>query len=190
MNDRMLYFAYGSNLHRDQMEARCPDAVRKGRAVLADHRLVFRGVADVEPAAGEQVVGGLWQISRRDLAALDRYEGYPTLYDRREVRVTTARLGDVTAIVYVMRDDDAQMLPSRYYLDTITEGYRHFSLPLGELRAAVARAGEWLLDHGIREVVEDGKRCRTPRQVAAQVVPITAGMSPATRREYEMGGTR
>ena len=70
----MLYFAYGSNLHRADMLARCPAALPLGRARLPDHALVFRSWADVAPAPGRAVVGGLWRITPACAAALDAYE--------------------------------------------------------------------------------------------------------------------
>lgn len=73
---RHLYFAYGSNLCVRQMARRCPDAADPRPAVLADHDWLInqRGVATVEPLAGNQVHGVLWQISDGDLATLDSAE--------------------------------------------------------------------------------------------------------------------
>ena len=44
----MLYFAYGSNLNKQQMSIRCPKAKALGAAYIVGWRLVFRGVADIE----------------------------------------------------------------------------------------------------------------------------------------------
>ena len=43
-----LYLAYGMNTNIDQMASRCPGSVSIGRVDIPDHRLVFRGVADIE----------------------------------------------------------------------------------------------------------------------------------------------
>lgn len=74
---RHLYFAYGSNLCARQMAQRCPDAADPRPAVLADHDWLInqRGVATVEPLAGNQVHGVVWRISDGDLATLDSAEG-------------------------------------------------------------------------------------------------------------------
>ena len=42
MNEKTLYFAYGSNLNLDQMARRCPDAEPVGRVRLDGYRLAFR----------------------------------------------------------------------------------------------------------------------------------------------------
>ena len=39
-----LYIAYGSNLHKQQMEKRCPDAVPHAVGTLNGWELVYRGV--------------------------------------------------------------------------------------------------------------------------------------------------
>ena len=51
------YVAYGSNLNREQMAHRCPDAKLVGTGMLSNYEMVFRGnksnaVATVEPKKG------------------------------------------------------------------------------------------------------------------------------------------
>jgi gamma-glutamylcyclotransferase (GGCT)/AIG2-like uncharacterized protein YtfP len=83
----MLYFAYGSNLDQRQMRARCPGSRHVGRALLEGHRLVFTrwsearkgGVASLLPAPDQEVWGALYDITEKDLAALDAAEGYDPL---------------------------------------------------------------------------------------------------------------
>lgn len=135
---RWNYFAYGSNLNFEGMAGRCADAVPAGTATLEGWALTFRGVADIERAAGKLTHGALWGISDRDLERLDRYEGYPSLYRRRLVSV---RVGErvVGALTYVM-DDDYRGLPSPYYYETIERGYEQWDLPHFALEEAAVRA--------------------------------------------------
>ena len=47
----MLYFAYGSNLHQEQMKKRCSGCKYLKKYVLKDYQLTFRSelcVADIE----------------------------------------------------------------------------------------------------------------------------------------------
>ena len=91
---RTRYFAYGSNLDPGQMRRRCPTAVPIGPARLLGWRLVFGGhsrawggpVATLVRGAGDRVAGLLYELSRADLAELDRFEGHPLLYQRRRLR--------------------------------------------------------------------------------------------------------
>ena len=117
---KYLYFAYGSNLHVEQMGGRCPGAEGVSPAVLEGWRLVERGYADIEPAEGACVHGALYLITDDDLAALDLYEGYPEFYLRREVTVTDPSGAAHAALVYLMTDRYKKGLENQPY----TEGYR------------------------------------------------------------------
>ena len=144
----MLYFAYGSNLDRDQMRRRCPGHTVVGLGELRDHRLTFPltshdwggGVASVGVAHGSSVWGMVYDLTDEDLAALDRYEGYQgpgdqhSLYDRESVTVQLVRADDgsfarrLRALIYLARPANPSP-PSRRYLDTIVTGARDFRLP-------------------------------------------------------------
>jgi phage replication-related protein YjqB (UPF0714/DUF867 family) len=126
---RHLYFAYGSNLCVRQMARRCPDATDPRPAVLSDHDWLInqRGVATVEPFAGNQVHGVLWQVSDHDLASLDSAEGVPVRYRRDELTVHTDD-GPLPAWVYI--DHRVTPGPPRPgYLQKILEGAVHHGLP-------------------------------------------------------------
>jgi hypothetical protein len=75
-----LYFAYGSNMSRAPMRARCPTAREAGTATLADHRLIITsdGYASIVPEPGGIVHGLLWRLAPRDVAALNAYESLDT----------------------------------------------------------------------------------------------------------------
>lgn len=128
---RKLYFAYGSNLNKDQMQMRCPDAKPLGKLMLADWRLVFRGVADIEPCEDGILPIGLWSITDDCEAALDVYEGFPRLYRKKYFNIKGKRY-----MTYVMNHDHISP-PSKGYADTIREGYNNFRLPLGFLDEAI-----------------------------------------------------
>src|SRR5258708_4333711 len=88
----MFYFAYGSNMHFDQMRDRCPSAHFEFIARLADHRLAFTryskkrecGAADNLPCVGAEVWGVVFQIDDLDIGTLDKSEGYKPGRDRTE----------------------------------------------------------------------------------------------------------
>jgi len=75
-----LYFAYGSNMSRAPMRARCPAAREVATATLAGHRLIITsdGYASVVPAPGGLVHGLVWRLTPRDVAALNAYESLET----------------------------------------------------------------------------------------------------------------
>ena len=122
------YFAYGSNLDVEQMKVRCPNSEMIGKVSLPNWRLVFRGVADIEPFTGSQVEGGIWKISESDEVALDNYEVYPSLYIKNYFACSID-----TEVVEVMfyqmtHTYDGTQAPNRHYYDTILRGYHQFGL--------------------------------------------------------------
>ncbi len=108
------------------MQWRCPNAVPLGVFTLQGYKLVFRFYADIIPASGQSVKGGLWKISEQDEKALDRYEGYPTLYEKCYER-------DI--MFYRMLDDTYDLeMPSLGYLQGMLEGMENFGFsPLEDL---------------------------------------------------------
>lgn len=138
-NERRNYLAYGSNLNKEQMAKRCPDAEILGTATLEGYELVFRdGVANIEPMEGSSVPVLLWSITPRCEAALNRYEGYPWLY--RQESVTVELNGDpVEAMVYIMNEGKSCEKPSLPYYSIIREGYNECGFDLRILNHAVDR---------------------------------------------------
>lgn len=144
-----LYFAYGSNMSRRQMHARCPDHECLGIAVLKDHALCFPrhspirncGVAGLEETQGAEVWGVVYRLHDRDLAALDRREGYDPAkspYENRYNRTTILVLMGGEAfecLTYFARPEPGAHVPSADYLRTIIEGAEENSLPQHYVRA-------------------------------------------------------
>jgi gamma-glutamylcyclotransferase (GGCT)/AIG2-like uncharacterized protein YtfP len=134
-----LYFAYGSNLHREKMKFRCPDSVPVSNAVLEGYRLTFRGnylgggVADILPCEGDCIQGALYKISYSDLAHLDKYEVYPTLYKRYEVDVVNEHGETIKAFVYRMNPEFAAAPPSEEYFQTIIQGFHDWNIDTEKL---------------------------------------------------------
>ena len=132
----MKYFAYGSNLNARQMQQRCPGARRLFSARLPNYTLIFTagsrahagGTATIRLQKGEQVLGGVYEIGERDLLSLDRYEGYPTVYDRMSVVVFNDLGEAVEAFTYYKKGRGPEEQPSQEYLKLIREGYRDWGL--------------------------------------------------------------
>jgi gamma-glutamylcyclotransferase (GGCT)/AIG2-like uncharacterized protein YtfP len=132
----MNYFAYGSTLNSKHMATLCPRAKRKCMAVLPNYKLIFTGwsrtwgggIASVKPAGGQKVPGAVYEISEGCLRALDKYKGYPSSYNRRNIMVFTD-LGDaIEAIIYIKLDQTKETQPSQKYLLAIKEGYKSWDI--------------------------------------------------------------
>lgn len=135
----MLYFAYGSNLNKDAMSRRCPDAEALGELFLSDARLIFRGVADCIEEPGATCPGGVWQITPACERALDRYEGVASGFYSK-VYVPIIGVPGEDSLMYYVMNSTGIMPPTRGYLSTIEQGYRDFGLPLADLKAAVKQS--------------------------------------------------
>ncbi len=139
-----LYAAYGSNLNLRQMSVRCPDAIPVGKAMLKDWQLTFRGVATLEPNADAETPVGIWKITPKDEAALDRYEGYPRLY-RKEFADIVLNGVKVKAMLYLMNDGLPSM-PTKWYLDAIAQGYEDVGLDTVHLTKALEHTQKRMTD--------------------------------------------
>ncbi len=134
--DKRYYLAYGSNLNVEQMRYRCPTARIIGTAVIEDYRLLFKGsqtgsYLTIEPTEGASVPVGVWSVTEDDEHRLDRYEGYPSFYYKKELPVTitgirTGKQRTRQCFVYIMHEDRPLGLPSNAYLETCCEGYMDF----------------------------------------------------------------
>ena len=126
----MYYFAYASNLNRNQMAQRAPDSKPRFIATLPNFKITFTtrsgrqdGVVSIAPHRGEKVIGAVYDISERDLKRLDGYEDYPTVYDRRKVNVWTETNESIESITYIKINQSQEATPSSEYLAIIKQGY-------------------------------------------------------------------
>jgi hypothetical protein len=136
MRTLMLHFAYGSNMSRALMQARCPDARALGTAALSGWRFVIGpdGYASVSKQPGRRVYGVLWRLSARDLAAVNAYESIQSgLYLLRTLPVQDGKRS-TPALVYVARRQ-GQGIPRPGYLDAVIEAALDWSLPPAYVRS-------------------------------------------------------
>ena len=141
-----LYLAYGSNLNISQMQYRCPDARVAGTAVLSGWRLMFKGsltgnYLTIEQDEGSAVSVGVWEVSAQDERNLDRYEGFPHLYYKKELSVMmrekeSGMIRPVKAFVYIMHEDRKLGCPAESYMERCREGYEAFGFDTAVLDEA------------------------------------------------------
>lgn len=141
-----LYVAYGSNLNKQQMKGRCPDAKFVGTGVIENYELQFKGSlygahATIAPQEGSSVPVGLWTIQSRDESRLDMYEGYRKTgyryYDKEQVRVNLSNGGSVIGMVYIMDQKMDFGQPTPGYYETVKEGYDDCGLDQSVLEQAL-----------------------------------------------------
>jgi|KBSMisStandDraft_5_1062788.scaffolds.fasta_scaffold165779_4 gamma-glutamylcyclotransferase (GGCT)/AIG2-like uncharacterized protein YtfP len=136
----ILYAAYGANTNREHMRTRCPTATYVGNCTLHDFALVFRGVADVIDARGEETVCALWEIQPKDERALDTFEGFPFHYTKRYARIQY-RGQSRLVMFYVMAGNRRDVHePPQSYEQTLRAGYRQCAMPERQITRAVRTA--------------------------------------------------
>lgn len=148
--EKRYYIAYGSNLNIRQMRMRCPSARLIGTSTLEDYELLFKGsktgaYLTVEKKDGSSVPVGVWEVSTEDEKALDRYEGYPNFYYKKELTlpitgIKTGKVRNRRVFVYIMHEERAIGVPSVFYMQTCMEGYDNFGFDRSLLVDAYLKA--------------------------------------------------
>lgn len=131
------YFAYGSNMDPDQMEKRCPAAVRVTRASLSGYRFLIntRGVATLHKEKGAIVYGLIYRITPECERSLDKFEGVVKgLYGKHLAQCHSLRRRALrVCLTYI--DPDPYTGPARPgYMDKILRGAYLAQLPTPYIR--------------------------------------------------------
>ena len=150
--EKRYYIAYGSNLNVRQMTMRCPTARIIGTSEIHNYRLLFKGsktgsYLTIEPEKGCSVPVAVWSVTDEDEWALDRYEGFPSFYYKKELElpITGIKTGKVRrrkVFVYIMHEDRPFGIPSSFYMRTCAEGYRYFGFDVQTLLEAFTYSQE------------------------------------------------
>lgn len=133
---KRYYIAYGSNLNVKQMKMRCPGATILGTTKLKNYELLFKGsktgsYLTIEKKEGSTVPVVIWEVTESDEKSLDRYEGCPIFYYKKEMKlqykgIRTGKRRTVNAFVYIMHEENPIGVPSIYYMKTCIDGYDTF----------------------------------------------------------------
>jgi cation transport regulator ChaC len=132
------YFAYGSNLSKQQMLRRTGSIPVSSPACLPDYQLAFRKVlvgeevyATIVPSQGAVVQGAAYLCSPYAMTQLDIFEGVGEKCYRRELVQATAQTGEVlNCIVYIGEKFNSEAaVPNALYLNAILTGAQEHQLP-------------------------------------------------------------
>ena len=139
--EKRFYIAYGSNLNLQQMKYRCPTATVVGKSELVGYRLIFKGAptnayATIEESTHDTVPVLIWELKPQDEKALDRYEGYPTFYYKKDITVEVEGT-QVEAMVYIMNEKAQIGMPSLSYYEIIRTGYKNAGFDVSVLEEAL-----------------------------------------------------
>ena len=149
---KRYYIAYGSNLNIRQMRMRCPSARIIGISEIPEYELLFKGsktgfYLTIEPKKGSRVPVAAWEVSAEDEQALDRYEGFPTFYYKKEMLlpikgIRSGKIRRWDTFMYIMHEDRVLGVPSNFYMQTCLSGYKSFGFDPKFLHEAYDRSRE------------------------------------------------
>ena len=112
-NLKSYYFAYGSNLSKEQMAIRCPgsDYLISGRLSGYAWLINSWGYASVKPSPNAFVLGEIFTLSEQDIEYLDIYESVAEgMYDKNILSIQTEE-GLFDCLVYIAFNNDIAIVP-------------------------------------------------------------------------------
>lgn len=185
-----IYFGYGSNLWRHQMEQRCPTSEYLGIARLNNYKWIIneRGYANVvqldvgkQQAYEHEVWGLVYTLQPSDEKRLDRNEGVPVAYTKENLTCdfwpsmdpeTTAganvstRPKEVDMLVYINRDMIDDDKPKVEYIYRMNMGIKD-ALKEGVPKAYVDKVMRRFIPD-VDEEEGDGEVVRVARKQALE----------------------
>jgi gamma-glutamylcyclotransferase len=141
----MLYFAYDGFLEPERLGEVAPAARFQQVAHLPETRLIFTspdGLPSVEPAPGNTVWGGIFEISEGELEALTAAEAAEGRHPRNDLRAVDRAGHKYDVVTFAHHNTGVENDPSRAYMTRVVKGARHWGLPTG-----------WVV--GLEEYAED-----------------------------------
>lgn len=117
---------------------------------IPDYKLLYKGsktgsYLTIEPKEGAYVPVGVFTVTPEDEKKLDRYEGFPRFYYKKEMKIrmwdqVLQKYRTVDAFVYIMHEDRPFGVPSPTYVATCMEGYADFEFDEQLLEDAFSRS--------------------------------------------------
>jgi len=133
-DNEVFCIAYGSNLDEARMKKRCPSAEVFGTSVIGGYRLLFKqsmtgAYATIEQDANCCVPVVIYRITAEDELKLDRFEGYPKYYYKRDFLLPVWSLNGRkkklrrNCIAYILHEYRLLGEPGEDYFDLLDRGY-------------------------------------------------------------------
>ena len=133
-DNEVFCIAYGSNLDEARMKKRCPSAEVFGTSVIGGYRLLFKqsmtgAYATIEQDANSCVPVVIYRITAEDELRLDRFEGYPKYYYKRDFLLPVWGLNGRkkklrrNCIAYILHEYRLLGEPGEDYFDLLDRGY-------------------------------------------------------------------
>lgn len=135
---RFVYFAYGSNMLTERLNARCPSADVMGPAEARGFSVSYclhstdeSAKAGLQRVETETAWGVLFSLDISEREVLDGFEGAPLIYTREEIAVHRPDGTTLDAVTYIPHEDRivADGRPYAWYRALCVGGARQHDLP-------------------------------------------------------------
>ncbi len=147
-DEEVFCIAYGSNLNEARMRQRCPGAEAFGTSMIVGYRMLFKqsmtgAYATIEQDANSAVPVVIYKMTAADEARLDRFEGYPKYYYKREFFLPVWNLSGRKlkkrrlCIAYIMHEHRSLGEPGTDYYRLLDDGYERWGFDKEPLDAAL-----------------------------------------------------
>ena len=145
-----FYFAYGTLLGEEAMQAFAPSARSAGVMRLDGYELAFgethvpgKGGCWLKPADGAVVYGVQYSVSDEDMERMDKASGVPDgLWVHMPVTLTDEHGNNVESSTYTIPGSPHAFSPDRDYLGKIREGLSAMPLPADYVRKVERAIGQ------------------------------------------------
>jgi gamma-glutamylcyclotransferase (GGCT)/AIG2-like uncharacterized protein YtfP len=145
------YFAYGSNLFTARLKKRVPHASFVAVARLENYQLRFHkrssdgsAKCNVIPAAGNAVLGVIFELPPNEKPALDEAEGLGNGYEEQELVVSTPDGANHIVAAYLASSThiDDSLHPYTWYKEFVLRGARDHGFPKSYIEIVTAVAAQ------------------------------------------------
>lgn len=129
MNDRdkIIFFAYGTNIAQKEMLSHCENSVLLGYGKLLDYELHFQGykrhgVASVSKKRGAELPVAIYEMQPEGRFTIDNFEKFPYKYKR--VKAVASFNGEkIKGQIYVLKQRLPDNMPSEAYIRSLKSAY-------------------------------------------------------------------
>ena len=125
--DKIIFFAYGTNIAQKEMLSHCENSVLLGYGKLIDYELKFQGykrhgVANVVKKRNSELPVAIYEMQPEGRFTIDNFEKFPYKYKR--VKANASFNGEkIKGQIYVLKQKLPDNLPSEAYVRSLKSAY-------------------------------------------------------------------
>ena len=132
-----LYFAYGSNLSREQIRHRCPHVELVQQYTLSGWELAFCPYGDIRENNNTCVHGALYRLNKTDELTMDKYE---INYNKIHFDIILSDGTTEKCMTYITQERKQWFKPTEEYFNRIRIGYDDWNIPYDNLFIAYQKS--------------------------------------------------